>query len=64
MTATPLSSNRLTRLKIVRSRPHTVRCSTPYCLHLEGFCGVGDSARSRFGCLIHGRRGHNLDAAL
>jgi hypothetical protein len=63
MTAKPLSSTTDTRLKIVRGISHATYGKSHKSPHPDGFGVAGDSSATRLGCLIGGRRGHNLDAA-
>jgi hypothetical protein len=63
MTATPLSSMVCTRLKIVRGLSHAIYGKSHKSPRLDGFGVAGDLRAKGFGCLIGGRRGHNLDTA-
>jgi hypothetical protein len=64
MTASPDSSTTCTRLKIVRGLSHAIYGKSHKSPHPDGFGVVGDQPPARLGCLIRGRRGHFLDAAL
>jgi hypothetical protein len=63
MTASPLFSTVCTRLKIVRGLSHAIYGMSHKSPHPDGFRVEGDSSTRGFGCLIGGRRGHNLDTA-
>jgi hypothetical protein len=64
MTVSPLSSTSYTRLKIVRGLSHAIYGKSHKSPHPDGFGVMGDSPATRLGCLIGGRLGHFLDAAL
>jgi hypothetical protein len=64
VTASPLSSTSCTRLKIVRGLSHAIYGKSHKSPHPDGFGIVGDQRAEGFGCLIGGRRGHNLDTSL
>jgi hypothetical protein len=63
MTASPDSSMVCTRLKIVRGLSHAIYGKSHKSPHPDGFGVAGDQPTTRLGCLIHGRRGHNLDTS-
>jgi hypothetical protein len=64
MTAKPLYSTTCTRLKIVRGLSHAIYGKSHKSPHPDDFGVAGESPATRLGCLIHGRRGHFLDAGL
>jgi hypothetical protein len=63
MTAVPLSSMVCTRLKIVRGLSHAIYGKSHKSPRLDGFRMNPNEPEWSFGCLIGGRRGHNLDTA-
>jgi hypothetical protein len=64
MTAKPLSSTRLTRLKIVRGLSHAIYGKSHKSPHPDGLGVLKARLLCALGSLIHGRRGHNLDTSL